>query len=223
MKTNQDLQKDVQDAIKWQPLLHAAEIGVTAKDGIVTLSGTVDAYYKKTEAETAAKGVAGVNAVVEEIKVKYPSSFSKTNNEIAAEVVKSLNDNWSVPNGKVTAKVEDGWVTLEGELAWNYQKEAAKSAIAKLMGVKGITNNITIKSDIHDALEKKRVEDAFRRHWSINAEDITVKAQGTKVTLTGTVTSLYQKDEAARIAWDTPGVWSVDNNLVVEYDYALID
>ncbi|MDA6071599.1 BON domain-containing protein [Flavobacterium sp. AC] len=223
MKTNQELQKDVQDAMKWQPSLHAAEIGVTVKDAIVTLTGTVDGYYKKTEAETAAKGVAGVNAVVEEINVKYPSNFLKTNNEIAAEVVKALKDDRSVPNNQINVKVEDGWVTLDGELAWHYQKDAAKSAVARLSGVKGITNDINIKSEAHDTLEKKRVEDAFTRHWSINAEDITVSVSGTKITLTGTVTSLYQKDEAARIAWDTPGVWSVENNLVVEYDYALID
>lgn len=223
MKTNQDLQKDVQDAITWQPLLHAAEIGVTVKDGVVTLRGTVDGYYKKMEAETAAKSVAGVNAVVEEITVKYPTAFSKTNNEIAAEVVKSLKENWSVPSGKVNAIVEDGWVILEGELAWNYQKEAAINAIAKLMGIKGITNNITIKSDVYDTLEKKLVEDGFKRNWAINEDDIKVQVSGTKVTLAGTVNSLYQKDEAERITWNTPGVWSVDNKLKVEYSYALIE
>ena len=223
MKTNEDLQKDVQEAIKFQPLLHAAEIGVTAKDGIVTLTGTVDGYFKKTEAENAAKNVAGVKAVVENITINYGSDFSKNDTEIAEEVLKALNDSWSVPKDKVKVKVENGWVTLDGELARGYQRDSAKSAVTYLMGVKGVTNNIKIRSEIHDAIEKKVVENALERHWSINAEDITVKVVGTKVTLTGSVTSVYQKDEAGHIAWNTPGVASVDNELEVEYDYSYVD
>jgi osmotically-inducible protein OsmY len=129
MKSNAELQQDVQDAIKWQPLLNAAEIGVTAKDGVVSLTGVVDSYSKKTEAEDAAKNVAGVTALVEKIEVKYPSSYSKTNAEIANEVLSALKACWDVPKDKVKVKVEAGWVTLTGELNWNYQKEAAKDAI----------------------------------------------------------------------------------------------
>jgi osmotically-inducible protein OsmY len=223
MKTNEELQKDVQDAIKFEPLLHAAEIGVTAKDGIVSLTGIVDGYFKKLEAENAAKKVAGVKAVVENITIKYSSNFSKNDNEIAAEVIQSLKDSWSVPNDKVNVKVENGWVTLDGELPWSYQRDTAKSAVNYLMGVKGVTNNIKIKSEVHDEIEKKDVENALARHWSINANDITVKASGRKVTLTGNVTSLYQKEEAGHIAWNTPGVWSVDNKLEVEYNYSFVD
>lgn len=223
MKTNETLQKDVQEAIKFQPLLHAAEIGVTAKDGVVTLTGTVDGYFKKTEAENAAKNVAGVKAVVENITIKYASGFSKNDNEIAVEVLQALNDSWSVPNDKVKVKVENGWITLDGELAWGYQRDAAKSAVNYLMGVKGVTSNIKIKSEVHDAIEQKDVENALARHWSINAKDIHVKASGTKVTLTGNVSSLYQKEEAGHIAWNTPGVWSVDNELEVAYDYSYVD
>jgi osmotically-inducible protein OsmY len=222
MKTNEELQKDVQDAIKFQPLLHAAEIGVTVKDGIVSLTGVVDGYFKKTEAENAAKNVAGVKAVVENITIKY-TNYTKNDNDVATEVLKALNDSWSVPTDKVKIKVENGWVTLDGELPWNYQREAAKTAINYLMGVKGITNNIKIKSEVHDAIEQKDVEDALARHWSINSKDIKVKASGTNVTLTGNVTSLYQKEEAGHIAWNTPGVWSVDNKLEVEYDYSYVD
>lgn len=222
MKTNEDLQKDVQDAIKFQPLLHAAEIGVTVKDGIVTLSGIVDGYFKKNEAENAAKNVAGVKAVVENITIKY-NNHSKNDNEVAVEVLKALESSWSVPDDKVKVKVENGWVTLDGELPWNYQREAAKSAINYLAGVKGITNNIKIKSEVHDAIEQKAVENALARHWSINAKDIKVKVSGTNVILTGHVSSLYQKEEAAHIAWSTPGVWSVENKLVVEYEYSYVD
>jgi osmotically-inducible protein OsmY len=224
MKTNENLQKDVQNAIKWEPLLNAAEIGVTAKDGVVTLTGTVDNYTKKLEAEHAAKNVAGVKAVVEKIEIKFGSNLRKpSDNEIATEVLNALKWDWQVPNDKIKVKIEDGWVTLEGELPWNYQKVAAKNAVNHLMGVKGVTNNITIKSESHDKIEKEDVEAALQRNWSINANDIDVKVSGTKVTLTGTVGSWYQKNEAGRIAWNTPGIWSVDNELAIEYDYALMD
>jgi osmotically-inducible protein OsmY len=221
MKTNENLQKDVQDAIKWEPLLNAAEIGVTAKDGVITLTGTVDSYAKKLEAERAAKNVAGVNAIVEKIDISFGSSFKKNDNQIAAEVLNALRWNWEVPNDKVKVKVEKGWVTLEGELKWNFQKEAAKKAIKSLLGLTGITDHITIKSETYHDVEKEEIEDALSRNWSINDSNIHVKVNGTRITLTGTVNSWYQKDEAARIAWNAPGVWNVDNELVVEYDHAL--
>ena len=223
MKTNTDLQQDVENAIKWEPLLGAAEIGVTAKDGVVSLTGVVDSYAKKLEAEMAAKKVIGVKALVEKIEVKFPSSWNKTNEEIAKEVLTGLQSNWSVPDDKVTVKVEDGWVTLEGELPWNYQREAAKNAVRFLTGVKGVTNNIKIKSEIHDAIEKKDVEAAIGRSWSVDDSDINVSVLDTTVTLTGTVNSWYQKEEAGRIAWNTPGIWHVKNELVVDYYYAYAD
>ena len=219
MKNNSELQTDVQNAIKWEPLLNAAEIGVTAKDGVVSLTGVVDSYAKKLEAEDAAKKVIGVKAVVEKIEVKFPNSWTKTNAEIANEVLSALKSNWSVPNDKVTVKVEDGWVTLEGELPWNYQKEAAKNAINWLTGVKGVTNNIKIKSESHDSIEQKDVENAIRRIWSLDDLDIKVKVSGTTVTLTGTVNTWFQKEEAGRIAWKTPGIWHVKNELAVDYYY----
>ncbi len=224
MKSNSELQKDVQDAIAWEPLLNAAEIGVTAKDGVITLTGEVNSYSKKSEAEMAAKNVAGVKAVVEKIEIKFGSDWTKKNdNEIATEVLNAIKWNWEVPNDKVKVKVEKGWVTLDGELSWNFQREAAKNAVKNLLGVTGVSNNITIKAESHDKIEKTKVEDALNRNWSINTQDIDVSVSGTKVTLSGTVSSWYQKDEAARIAWNTPGVWSVDNELEVEYDYELID
>jgi osmotically-inducible protein OsmY len=216
MKTNSELQADVQNAIKWEPLLNAAEIGVTVKDGVVSLTGVVDSYAKKLEAESAAKKVIGVKALVEKIEVKFPNSWTKTNLEIANEVLTALKSNWSVPKDKVTVKVEDGWVTLEGELPWNFEKEAAKRAVNYLMGVKGVTNNIKIKSEIHDKIEQSDIEAAIARSWSINDNDIKVKVSGKTVTLNGTVPSWYQKEEAARIAWNTPGIWMVNNELEVE-------
>ena len=224
MKTNADLQKDVQDAIKWEPLLNAAEIGVTAKDGVITLTGVVDSYSKKIEAEDAAKNVAGVKAVVEKIEIKFSSSWGKKDdNEIASEVLSAFKWNWQVPNNKVKVKVEDGWVTLSGELEWNTQKEAAKDAVKNLLGVKGVSNTITIKSETQDQIEKRDIESALNRSWATMDKDIMVKVTDHNVKLSGTVNSWYQKDEAARIAWNAPGVWSVDNELIVDYVYSLAD
>lgn len=217
MKSDSELRTDVQNAIKWEPLLNAAEIGVTAKDGVVSLTGLVDSYAKKIEAQDAARKVIGVKTVVEEIEVKLPNSWTKTNAEIANEVLIALKSNLSVPDDKITVKVKDGWVTLEGELAWNYQKEAAKNSINYFTGVKGVTNNIKIKSESHDAIEQKDVENAIGRSWSVNDHNIKVNVSGTTVTLIGKVKSWFQKEEAGRIARKTPGIWHVINELEVEY------
>ena len=218
MKKNEDLQKDVQAAIKWEPLLNAAEIGVTVKDGVVTLTGDVDSYAKKSEAEEAAKSVKGIKAVVENIEIRFASSWKKNDSEIANEVLSAFKWNWEIPNDKVKVTVEDGRVKLEGELTWNYQREAAVKSVKNIVGVKGVSNNITIKSEIHDAIEKRGIERAFVRNWSMCDQNIDVQVTGNSVTLRGIVDSLYQKEEAGHIARSAPGVWSVDNELVVEYD-----
>ena len=218
MKSNESLQKSVQDAIKWQPLLHAAEIGVTVHDGVVTLTGSVDSYTKKLEAENAAKNVVGVKAVVEKIEVHHHESWSKkTDNDIADEILNAYKWNWQIPDDKIKVRVENGWVNLEGELNWNYQKQEAKNAIKSLEGIVGVNNNITIKSQSADAMEKEVIEHHLKRSWALIADDIKFAVNGTSVTLSGTVGSLYQKEEAGRIAWNTPGIWNLHNNLVVEY------
>ncbi len=219
MKTNEQLQREVLDALKWEPQLHAAEIGVTAHDGVVTLTGTVSNYSKKLAAETAAKNVAGVRAIVEKIDVIYPYTGVKTDEEIAANALKALRDNYDVPDEKLKIEVEDAWVTLSGDVSWHFEKVEAKKAIQKIPGVKGVVNNINVKSVLKNELEKKLIEKALHRHSLLNANNIHVDVSGTKVILTGKVNSMYQKDEAGKIAWKTPGVWSVENNLVVEYDY----
>lgn len=222
MKNNAELQTDVQNAIKWEPLLNAAEIGVTVKDGVVSLTGIVDSYAKKMEAENAAKKVIGVQAIVEKIEVRFPGAWKKTNAEIANSVLEALKSNWLIPKDKVTVKVEDGWVTLEGELPWNYQREAAKSAVNYLTGVRGVINEIKIKSESRNAIEKKDVEAAIGRSWTVDDSDIKVSVSETTVTLSGTVHSWYQKEEAGRIAWNTPGIWNVKNELKVDYFYTLL-
>ena len=224
MKSDSQLQLDVIAELKWEPLLGAAEIGVTAKDGVITLSGTVDSYGKKTEAEDAAKKVAGVSVVVEKIEIKFHSTWAKKDdNEIATEIVNAFKSNWLVPKDKVKVEVENGWVTLEGDVLWNYESDAAKNAVKNLSGVTGVSNNIHIKTPMEDAVEKVTIESALRRNWSVNDKDIRVNVSGHNVTLTGTVNSWYQKDEASEIAWKAHGVWNVENDIHVEYDYSMVD
>lgn len=217
MKNNEDLQRDVQNAIEWEPVLTAAEIGVTAKDGVITLTGTVDSFSKKMEAEEAARNVGGVKAVVEKIEVKFGSTWQKNDNDIANEVIKALATNCDVPKDKVKVKVEKGRVWLSGQVQWDFQKEAARTSIRHLKGLKAVMNNVTFTSDEDEAIEKAAIEGALLRHWSIKNEDIDVEVSGHTVTLTGTVNSVYQKTEAARLTRNAPGVWNVENNLVIDY------
>jgi osmotically-inducible protein OsmY len=220
MKTDSQLQQDAIAELKWEPLLREAEIGVSAKDGIITLTGTVDGYAKKTEAEDAVKRVAGVKAVVEKIEIKYAGDWAKKDDgDIATEVVNAFKWNPEIPADKITAKVEKGWVTLEGQVEWNFQSDAAKEAVRNLLGVTGVSNHIKVKSKKEDAIETRDIESALKRNWSVSEQDIHVAVSGHKATLTGTVDSWHQKDEAERIAWNAPGVWNVGNELVVEYDY----
>ena len=224
MKSDSQLQLDVIDELKWEPLLGAAEIGVTAKDGVITLTGVVDSYGKKTEAEDAAKRIAGVKAVVEKIEIKFHSSHAKKDdNDIAKEIVSALKSNWQVPDAKVKVRVEKGWVTLDGEVLWNYESEAAKEAVKNLSGVTGVANNIRVKTSSENAIEKNHIESALQRNWAINDKDIHVTVSGHKVTLSGIVNSVYQKDEAARIAWKESAVWNVQNDIEIEYDYSMAD
>lgn len=220
MKTNEQLQKDVQEAIKWEPLLHPAEIGVTAADGVVSLSGTVDSFAKKKQAENAARNVAGVKVLVENIQVKLPDSKAKTDIEIGAEIISALTSNVIIPQDKIKVKVENGWVDLDGELPWDYQREITENAIQFLPGIKGIFNNITINPDTNDTVSKKKVEEALKRS-AVDEREITVSVNDTTVTLTGTVHSWQQKEEAGRIAWKTPGIKHLKNKLEVDYEYNL--
>jgi osmotically-inducible protein OsmY len=218
MKNNTELEKDVREEIKWSPILNGAEIGVTAKDGVITLTGTVDSYTKKLAAEDAAKRVKGVKAVAEEIRVQFSGAPLRSDTEIATSILDAFKSNWSVPDDDITVKVEEGWVTLSGEVSWNYQRESAVEDANKQTGVVGVTNLIAIKSDVADAVERESVESALRRDAFIDESDVFVNVSGGLVTLTGTVNSWSEFDEASRVAWSAPGVTSVDNLLVVDYD-----
>lgn len=210
------LQHDVQNALKFEPLLHNAEIGVIVKDGIVTLTGTVDSYFKKTEAENATKKVGGVKAIVEKIEIKFFEWGKKNDAEIAKDAVYALNENWSFEADKIKVKVENGWVTLEGSLPWYYQKLDAGKTIQKIKGVMGVLNNILIYSDTKDKVEKEAIIKALVRNWSIDDANIVVHVTDNHVTLSGAVDSFYQKEEAGRIAWNAAGVTMVDNKLIIK-------
>lgn len=217
MKTNQDLANDVREAIHWEPLLKATKIDVNALDGVITLTGLVDGYLKKSKAEDVAKGITGVRAVVEEIEVKFKNDHDRSDNEIAIEVINAIKTNGQIPHDRIKVRVENGWVTLEGNLPWNYQKDAAKDAVRHLAGVKVFTNDIRIQPESQDELEQEDVQRALRRSSSTNDQDIQVYVTGNIVTLNGVVNSYYQKEEAERIAWNAPGVLNVDNELAIDF------
>ena len=221
MKANEELQKDVQEAIKWEPSLHSSEIGVTAKDGIVTLTGLVDSYFVKLEVEDAARNVSGVRALIENIEIRLNNSWNKSNADIASEALAVLKQRADLPSDQIKVEVEDGWITLDGVLSYNYQKEAARNALIHLKGVTGISNNIQIKSESTSVIEQRDIEKAIERNSALRNQNILVHVSGNKVTLTGTVFSWYHKDEASRIVWNTPGLWTLDNEIIVNHEYPL--
>ncbi|WP_417940862.1 BON domain-containing protein [Flavobacterium sp. RS13.1] len=217
-KSNDVLRKEVMEAIKWEPILNSNDIDVRVNDGIVTLGGTVDNYTQKKEAEQVVKSVSGVKAVVDDIKVDLYFSGIKSDTDIAALVIKALHENWAVPDHRLKVTVENGWVTLEGILHWNFQRKEADNAIRYLEGVRGVIDKIKIEAEIKNELEKEFVEKALRRSWLLDIDNIRVRVDNKTIILSGIVSSLFQKEAAERIAWNTPGVWHVDNELLVEFD-----
>ena len=215
MTSDSDLKKAVLDELNWEPSVEAAQIGVTAKNGVVTLSGHVDAYGQKSAAERAASRVKGVKAVVENIEVKISSGYQRDDGDIAAAAVDRLGWNSSIPEDAVKVKVEGGWVTLSGELTWQFEKTAAESEIRSLMGVIGVSNQILLKPSVSAYDVRNDIEKALHRSWYYDPNTIHVAARGGKITLTGTVSTWNARQLAGSTAWSAPGATSVDNDIAV--------
>ncbi len=215
MKTNEQLQRDVMDALRWEPLLNASDIGVTARDGVITLTGYVDSYPKKLAAERVAKNVAGVKAVAEEIDVHLQTSNQKTDTEIAEEAVHALRWCSNVPDDRIQVSVENGWVKLEGEVEWEYQKSEARHELEDLIGVRGISNFIMVKPRVKPADVKDKIRRAFERSATVDANKIAIDVNGSIVTLRGPVRSWAEREDAESAAWSAPGVTQVKDELRV--------
>ena len=214
IRTDEEIQKDVLAELKWDAQVQPNEIGVAVKDGVVTLTGWVDSYLKKWAAEDAAHRVSGVRAVANEIEVKLATE--RTDADIAAAAVRVLEWDSLVLADKIKVTVSKGWVTLRGEVEWQYQKEDAERIVRRLSGVKGVSNLITIKPSVTPAELKEKIEDALVRDAEIDADRITVEVQGGKAILKGTVRSWAEREAAERTAWSAPGITSVDNRIQVE-------
>lgn len=216
MRTDIQIQKDVMDELKWQPSLNSSEIGVAVKNGVVTLSGQVDSFFKKSNAEKVAKKVMGVKALAEDIQVGISPSSRKTDTEIAAAALEALKWNSAVKHEHIKIEVEDGVVRLDGEAEWDFERTQAKKSIVNLTGVKKVLNFITIKPHAMPGDIEQKIKAAFQRSASIDSKLISAHVNGSKVILKGTVRSFAEKQDAENAAWAAPGVLSVENKLDIE-------
>jgi osmotically-inducible protein OsmY len=210
-----ELKKAVESELNWEPSIDAAQIGVAVKDGIVTLSGRVQSYWEKLAAERAAARVTGVKAVVNSLEVRLPTASERTDEDIARAAVEALRWNVLVPADRIKVKVSKGWVTLEGSVDWQYQKEAAEKAVRKLYGVTGVSNLVTVAPKVSSTAVKSQIEAALRRLAELDASRIKVETEDGTVKLSGTVHSWFEREEAERAAWAAPGVRRVEDHIQV--------
>ena len=218
MKTDLEIKQDVIEELKWEPFLNASQIGVSVKEGVVTLSGSIDSYSKKIAAEKATKNVLGVKAVALDLEVNLPGSSIRNDTDIAEAVVNALKWHSAVRENKINVKVESGVVTLEGIVDWEFQKNSARMMVENLMGVKGIVNTIQIKQKTSIEDIKQKVSAAFHRSATIDASGIDIEIIDNKAILKGNVRSWAEKEDAENAVWSANGIERVDNRLEIKTD-----
>ena len=215
MRSDSEIERDVREELKWDPDLNADDIAVSVKNGVVTLAGFVPSYSDRLEAEAAAKRVAGVLAVANDLEVRLPAIDQRPDPDIARDAVAALKAELPISYDRIKVIVKDGWITLEGAAEWQYQKTTAENAVRKVKGVKGVTNVIRVKPKIEPSELQRKIMEAFKRNAELDANRITVEANGSEVILKGTVRSWIEREEAERVAWSAPGITKVEDRIVV--------
>lgn len=215
MKSDKQLQQDVMDDLRWDPSIDASKVGVAATNGVITLTGVVPSYFQKQNTERIVKRVAGVRAVANDIEVKLPSSTERNDTDIAQAALNALKWDTSVPDENVKVSVTKGWVTLEGNVDWNYQRESCEKVVEKLIGVKGVTNRLSVAPHVKSRDVKTEIKAALHRYAELESRNIEVDAADSTVTLRGQVRSWAERKEAETAAWMAPGVTQVKNELIV--------
>jgi osmotically-inducible protein OsmY len=215
MRSDAEIERDIEEELQWDPDLDATDIAVSVKSGVVTLAGFVKSYTDKYEAESAAKRVAGVIAVANDIEVRMPSVDERPDPDIARDAVAAIKSQLPISSEHIKIVVKNGWVTLEGQVEWQYQRSTAENSVRRIKGVKGVNNLILLKPRAEPSEIKRKIQEAFRRNAEIDANRITVEAHGGEVILKGTVRSWIEREEAERVAWSAPGVIKVEDRIIV--------
>jgi osmotically-inducible protein OsmY len=215
MRSDSEIERDVKDELQWDPDLDATNIAVSVKDGVVTLAGYVKSYTDKYEAEAAAKRVASVRAVANDLEVRLPSVDERPDPDIARDAVAAIKSQLPISSEHIKVVIKNGWVSLEGQVEWQYQRQTAEKAVRRIKGVKGVSNLIQLRPRAQPEDIKRKIQEAFKRNAEVDANRIMVETNGSEVILKGTVRSWVEREEAERVAWSAPGVTKVEDRIAV--------